>query len=72
VELDKLIKAAEIGAKSNLEIRIGGGLDSRNVFPLIKIEQVAEFVIGHAIIAQGLMNGLTKAVEDMITIVKWS
>jgi pyridoxine 5-phosphate synthase len=71
-ELERIARAAEAAAKSDLEVRIGGGLNYNNIFPFLKIEQIQEFVIGHAIIAQALMVGMTKAVEDMITIVKWS
>jgi pyridoxine 5-phosphate synthase len=71
-ELERIAKAAEVAAKSELEVRIGGGLNYNNLFPFLKIEQIQEFVIGHAIISQALMVGMTKAVEDMVTIVKWS
>lgn len=71
-ELDRIANAAEAATKSNLEVRIGGGLNYNNLFPFLKIEPIQEFVIGHAIIAQALMVGMTKAVEDMVTIVKWS
>ncbi|HDS01748.1 MAG TPA: pyridoxine 5'-phosphate synthase [candidate division Zixibacteria bacterium] len=72
VELDKIAKAAELAAKNDLEVRLGGGLDYNNIFPFLKIDEVSEFVIGHAIVAQALMVGMAKAVEDMVTIVKWS
>jgi pyridoxine 5-phosphate synthase len=71
-ELEKISKAAELAAKHNLGIRLGGGLNYNNISPLLKIDPIEEYVIGHAIIAQGLMVGLAKAVEDMVTLVKWS
>jgi len=71
-EIEKITKAAELAAKNGLGVRLGGGLNYNNIYPLLKIEPVQEYVIGHAIIAQGLMVGLAKAVEDMVTLVKWS
>ncbi len=72
VEVDKIEKAAELASKQGLEVRLGGSLNYNNIFPFLKIDQISEFVIGHAIISQALMVGLSKAVEDMVTIVKWS
>jgi len=72
VELEKITKAAELATKSGLEVRLGGGLNYNNIFPFVRMENVSEFVIGHSIISQALMVGMTKAVEDMVTIVKWS
>lgn len=72
VELDKISKAAELAVKNGMEVRLGGGLNYNNIFPFVKIEYIDEFVIGHAVISQALMIGMVKAVEDMVTIVKWS
>jgi len=72
LELGRIARAAEAAAKNDLEVRLGGGLNYRNIFPFLKIDSIQEFVIGHAIIAQAMMVGLSKAVEDMVTIVKWS
>jgi pyridoxine 5-phosphate synthase len=72
VELDKISKAAELAAKNGMEVRLGGGLNYNNIFPFVRIEHIDEFVIGHAVISQALMVGMAKAVEDMVTIVKWS
>jgi len=71
-EMDRIIKAAELAQKSGLEVHVGGSLNYQNIFPLLSIQPVQEFVIGHAIVAQALMVGFTKAVEDMITLIKWS
>lgn len=72
LELSKVEKSAELAVKHNLEVRAGGGLNYRNIFPLVKNQHISEFVVGHAVVAQALMVGLQKALEDMVTIVKWS
>jgi len=70
-EIDKILKAAETARKSGLAVRLGGGLNYANILPFLKSEHINEFVVGHAVVAQALMIGLSKAVEDLITIVKW-
>lgn len=72
MEIEKIIKASEQAVKSGLKVKLGGGLNYNNIFPFLKVEQIHEFVIGHAVIAQSLITGMTKAVEDMVTLVKWS
>ena len=71
-EIDKIAKAAEQAEKSGLDVKLGGGLNYNNLFPFLKVPQISEFVIGHAVVAQALMVGLPKAVEEMVTLVKWS
>ena len=71
-EIDKIAKAAEQAEKSGLYVKLGGALDYHNIYPFLKIPQINEFVIGHAIISQAVMVGLSRAVEEMVTLVKWS
>lgn len=69
--LDALLSAAKQAHNAGLEVHAGHGLDYRN-YPVFKaaVPQVEEVSIGFAIIAQALIDGLDKAVRDMVKLVK--
>jgi pyridoxine 5-phosphate synthase len=64
-ELRRLREAAALGIQYGLLIAAGHGLTYRNVGAVAAISDVAEFNIGHNIIARSIFVGLEKAVSEM-------
>ena len=65
-ELQRVIDAARAAAKLGMRVAAGHGLHYDNVRPLVGIEEIEEYNIGHSIVAQALFVGLDRAVRDMI------
>lgn len=68
-ELEATLDAARLSSKLGLEVGVGHGLDYANVRPLVAIEAIEEFSIGHSIVARGVLTGLERAVAEMKAIV---
>lgn len=64
-ELRRLREGAELGKQYGLLIAAGHGLTYRNVGAVAGITEVAEFNIGHNIIARSILIGLERAVREM-------
>ncbi|MEZ6044475.1 MAG: pyridoxine 5'-phosphate synthase [Planctomycetaceae bacterium] len=64
-ELQALAKAGHAATELNLLLNMGHGLTYRNVKPVVEIEGVHEFNIGHSIIARSIMVGMEQAVREM-------
>lgn len=67
-ELQRLVRASEIGEDLGLQINAGHGLHYENVRPIVGIPQLVELNIGHAIVARALFVGLGQAVREMRTL----
>lgn len=63
-ELDRLDKAAQAAAKSGLAVHFGRGLNYKNIGPLVELNIVDEFVIGHAICSRAMLVGFDAAVRE--------
>ncbi|HVC28932.1 MAG TPA: pyridoxine 5'-phosphate synthase [Gammaproteobacteria bacterium] len=64
-ELHRLRVATEYAARKGLEIHAGHGLNYHNVKPVAAIDGISELNIGHAIVSQALIVGLSTAVKEM-------
>jgi pyridoxine 5-phosphate synthase len=64
-ELQRIVKAAELGEQIGLQVNAGHGLHYHNVQAIAAIPQVRELNIGHAIVARALFCGLGEAVREM-------
>ncbi|HEX8472797.1 MAG TPA: pyridoxine 5'-phosphate synthase [Pyrinomonadaceae bacterium] len=64
-ELQRLREAATLAAQYGLHVAAGHGLTYRNVRALASIQEIAEFNIGHNIIAHAIFSGLADAVREM-------
>ena len=64
-ELKRLREGAALGTQYGLLIAAGHGLTYRNVGAVAAISEVAEFNIGHNIIARSIFIGLERAVTEM-------
>jgi len=68
-ELARLRQAAQVGRRLGLVVNAGHGLDYHNIRPVAAIEGIAEFNIGHAIVARAVFTGLDAAVREMRTLI---
>ena len=68
-ELARLSDAARLAHKLGLEVSVGGRLDSRNLKPLLAIDDISEFRVGHAVMSRALLVGLERAVRELRTLV---
>ncbi len=64
-ELDRLIKAAELGHSLGLHINAGHGIDYENIGLILQIPWLCELNIGHSIVARAVMVGIGQAVAEM-------
>lgn len=65
LELFRLRKAAELGARSSLRVAAGHGLNRFNTPAVAAIPEVEELNIGHSVIADAVFTGLGQAVVDL-------
>ncbi len=64
-ELEKIKKASEFAYGLGLQVNVGHGLNKDNVAEIIKIKNLSEFHIGHAVIARAIFVGLEKAISEI-------
>ena len=69
-EISKIVVIARMGTELGLTITAGHGLNYFNIFPLLNIDEIKEVSIGHSIISKAVFTGLSKAVEDMVKILR--
>ena len=69
-QLARIAAAAERAAAAGLEVLAGHGLNYVNVTPIVRIPQIVELNIGHAIIARAALVGLDRAVREMVGLLK--
>lgn len=65
-ELERLASASKRGRELGLEIAAGHGLTTKNVPALVKIPEIIELNIGHAVVADAIFSGLPSAVRAML------
>jgi pyridoxine 5-phosphate synthase len=64
-ELTRIQTAAKYAHNAGLQVNAGHGLHSHNVEEICHIAEVVELNIGHSIIAQAVISGLSSAVRDL-------
>lgn len=64
-ELNRLRRAAALGASLGLAVHAGHGLTYENVTPVARIPEIEELNIGHSIISRAILVGLERAVAEM-------
>ena len=65
-ELARVVDAAKAAQRLGLAVYAGHGLSYHNVRPIAAIDEIEELNIGHAIIARAVIDGLDRAVRDMV------
>lgn len=69
-QLDRVRRAARVGAARRLEVLAGHGLTYRNVAPIAAVPEISELNIGHSIVARAVLVGLERAVGEMIALLR--
>ena len=69
-ELERISRAAALGAREGLEVLAGHGLNYVNVVPIVGIPQIVELNIGHSIVARAALVGMDRAVRDMVALLR--
>ena len=69
-ELNRLIAAAEHAHSLGLRVNAGHGLNYENLTTLHAVPHLDELNIGHSIISRSVEVGLTKAVKEMLRLLK--
>jgi len=64
-ELKRIQEAARYAKSLGLRINAGHGLNEENVKAIAQVPEISELNIGHAIVAQAIFKGWTKAIQDM-------
>ena len=68
-ELDRIDNAAQAAVKTGLSVHAGRSINYKNVLPLLELNLIQEFVIGHAIAARAVLTGYGQAVSEMLRLV---
>jgi pyridoxine 5-phosphate synthase len=67
--LTALRDSARLAAKMGMKVAAGHGLTLRNLEPLLAVEEVEEYSIGHSIVARALFVGFETAVREMLELI---
>ncbi len=69
-QLSRIQQAAEYAHSKGLQVNAGHGLHFHNVEDICRIPQIVELNIGHSIIAQAVLSGLSQTVRDLKELMK--
>lgn len=69
-ELRRIVEAARLAARHELEVLAGHGLNYVNVIPIAAVPEIAELNIGHSIVARAALTGMDRAVRDMVALLR--
>ncbi len=64
--LRRVVDAARLGRKLDLEVHAGQGLDYHSVRRIAALDELSDLVVGHAIVSRALLVGMGTAVRDML------
>jgi pyridoxine 5-phosphate synthase len=67
-ELGRLRAAAEQAHRLGLRVNAGHGLNYQNLPSILRLPHLVELNIGHSIISRAVRTGLTRAVQDMLSL----
>jgi pyridoxine 5-phosphate synthase len=68
VELTRIVDAARLAARHDLEVLAGHGLNYTNVLAIAAVSEIVELNIGHSIVARAAIVGMDRAVRDMVAL----
>ncbi len=68
-QLIRISRAISLGVSAGLQVNAGHGLNYDNVHAIAALPDIYELNIGHAIVAQAVLSGLTGAVQEMKRII---
>lgn len=67
-ELTRIVNAARLAARHDLEVLAGHGLNYTNVLAIAAVDEIVELNIGHSIVARAAIVGMDRAVRDMVAL----
>ena len=67
-ELDRIVEAARLAVRYDLEVLAGHGLNYTNVLAVAAVHEIVELNIGHSIVARAAIVGMDRAVRDMVAL----
>ncbi|MFO0726768.1 MAG: pyridoxine 5'-phosphate synthase [Myxococcota bacterium] len=67
-EFGRILDAAKMGAKLGLFVAAGHGLHYANTHEIARVAEISELNIGHSIVARAVIDGMDRAVRDMLSI----
>lgn len=65
LEIERLSRAADLGASLDLVINAGHGINYVNLAEIMEVPHLNELNIGHSIISRSLIYGIDEAVREM-------
>lgn len=68
-ELGRIDKACQLTRKLGMRVVAGHGLNYHNIIPLVELDIIEEYNIGHSIISRAVFTGLDEAVYEMKTMI---
>jgi len=68
--LSDVVKAVEFAHKLGIEVTAGHGLDYHNVKPIVAIPEITELSIGFSIVARAAIVGISRAVRQMVVLLR--
>jgi len=71
-ELERLEQTAQFAAKLGMNVICGGGLNYKNIRPLVEMEIFDGFTVGYAVTSHAILVGYERAVREMAQIVNQS
>jgi pyridoxine 5-phosphate synthase len=63
--VDRMALFAKLATDLELDVAAGHGLHCENVAPIAQIEEIVELNIGHSIVSEAVLVGMTQAVSNM-------
>ncbi len=69
-QLEAIREASRLGNELGLVVHAGHGLNYVNIIPVLSINGIEEFNIGHSIISRAVLVGLDRAVREMVALIR--
>jgi pyridoxine 5-phosphate synthase len=69
-EFERIRDSANLGKKLGIHVNAGHGFDYENVRPVVALDLIEEYNIGHSIVCRAAMVGLERAVREMISAIQ--
>jgi len=64
------VESVQTSVNYGLKAFAGHGLHVNNLAPIVKIQEIEEYNIGHAIVARAVFVGLKQAIVEIMEILK--
>lgn len=70
-EFDRIQNAVKMAHRVGLGVTVGHRLDHNNIGWLVDVDEIEEFIVGHAIVARAVLVGFERAVREMVELITW-